>query len=285
MNFANVADIYKKWPELKPKKVQELITWVKKQPQFPLITELEAITFYHSNYCQMEETKATIQYYFTYRTQYAEFFANRKILHDDMQVAMKTWLITMLPQSTEEGYRVIFLRLMDNDPRKFCLNDAMKLLIFVSDAFLSEVGPSNGFLIVADFEGALLGHLLRVGVRSIKRFLYYLQEAFPVRLKGIHIINVNKVVEALVSMMKPFMKKELHEVFYVHSNPQTLFDFVDARILPANYENGTAESVEELQERVSEHLISLEDFFLEEERTKRMKAPEATKGKWGFFGY
>lgn len=284
MKLANVAEQYKNFPELKKKNVDEILAWVEEQPQFPKITELEAIIFYHSNYCKMEETKTTIRNYFTCRTDHPEFFSDRNVLGDELEMATKTWLMSMLPQPTEEGNRVIFAKLMDKDPKNFSLNAAMKLFSCVSDAFLSEEGVCNGFIIVVDFDGLQFGHLLRMGVMSFKNYLYYLQEALPVRMKGFYFINVNKIIEKVVFMIKPFMKKELRDVFQIHTDPKTL-NF-DARILPSNYENGTARTVEDLQKQITQHLIDVKDFFLEEEKTRRLQVDrEKADGKWGFFGY
>jgi hypothetical protein len=36
-----------------------------------------------------------------------------------------------------------------------------------------------------------------------------LQEGLPVRLKGIHVLNTQSIVDKIMILVKPFMKKEL----------------------------------------------------------------------------
>lgn len=35
------------------------------------------------------------------------------------------------------------------------------------------------------------------------------QEGLPVRLKGIHVLNTQSIVDKIMMLVKPFMKKEL----------------------------------------------------------------------------
>lgn len=37
----------------------------------------------------------------------------------------------------------------------------------------------------------------------------YLQEGLPVRLKGIHVLNTQSIVDKIMMLIKPFMKKDL----------------------------------------------------------------------------
>lgn len=52
------------------------------------ITELETIIFLHANYYNIEATKLNIDLYHTFRTHVPEFFGNRNVFGDDMQLAM-----------------------------------------------------------------------------------------------------------------------------------------------------------------------------------------------------
>ena len=89
LKLAKVEDEYKKFPEIKKEVVKELQEWMKNDPNLPEITELEMIIFLHSNCCNIEVTKSTIQVYFSSRIKYQEFFANRDITAKDMQKTMK----------------------------------------------------------------------------------------------------------------------------------------------------------------------------------------------------
>lgn len=117
-----------------------------------------------------------------------------------------------LSMPTEDGYKLIYSRLIDFEPSRFVYNDIMKYFSMLIDLWLYTEGTAKGHVIVIDMAGVTFGHVGRLSPMGIKKYLYYLQEAIPIRLKGLHFINTNAVMDVILSMMKPFMKKELMDV-------------------------------------------------------------------------
>lgn len=58
-------------------------------------------------------------------------------------------------------------------------------------------------------KGVSLSHLTRLSVKSIKRFIQYLQDGLPAKLQAIHILNVVPFFDKILSIMKPFMKADI----------------------------------------------------------------------------
>lgn len=114
--------------------------------------------------------------------------------------------------TTKEGYRVFFLKLLDLEPTHFVYNDVQRLYNMILDLFNISHGTSTGHIILVDTKGLSFGYAARFTPLGIKKYLYYLQEALPVRLKGIHFMNAVPVVEIILSMVRPFLKKELLEI-------------------------------------------------------------------------
>lgn len=121
---------------------------------------------------------------------------------------------------TKEGYKLIYGRLIDYEPSRFVYNDIMKYFSMVIDLWLYTEGTAEGHIIIIDMIGVTFAHAARLNPLGIKKYLYYLQEAIPIRLKGLHFINTNAVMDIILSMMKPFMKKELMNVV----RTTTIFD-------------------------------------------------------------
>lgn len=113
---------------------------------------------------------------------------------------------------TKEEYKLVYTRLIDYEPSHFIYNDAMKYFTMATDMCLYQEGTANGHMIVIDMNGVTFAHAGRLTPIGIKKFLYYLQEAIPIRLMGLHFINTNAVMDIILAMMKPFMKKELMDV-------------------------------------------------------------------------
>lgn len=70
-------------------------------------------------------------------------------------------------------------------------------------------GTSEGLVIIMDASGLSFGHIARLNLMNVKKILYYVQEAIPVRLKAIHIFNTVPIIDTLLNMIKPFAKAEL----------------------------------------------------------------------------
>lgn len=52
-------------------------------------------------------------------------------------------------------------------------------------------------------------HLTRIRMANIKSFLQFVQEAIPIKLKTIHVLNSVYFVDKILAILKPFMKMEL----------------------------------------------------------------------------
>lgn len=124
--------------------------------------------------------------------------------------------IQVLENKTPEGYAILYGRLIDPDPSNYVYNDTMKYLSMTLDLWLHREGTTNGHIILFDMKNVVFGHAARLNPVGLKKYLIYLQEALPVRLKGFHFMNITSVMDVILNMMKPFMKKELLDmVIYI----------------------------------------------------------------------
>jgi len=73
-------------------------------------------------------------------------------------------------------------------------------------------GTNEGLVIIIDATGLTIGHIARMNLMIIRKLLYYIQEAAPVRFKALYILNIMPVIHKLLNIMKPFVKKELLEL-------------------------------------------------------------------------
>lgn len=122
---------------------------------------------------------------------------------------------------TPDGYAILYGRLIDFDASHYNYNDCMKLWNMINDLWLYEHGTNKGHIFVVDVAGVVLGHAGRLSPLGLKKYLTYLQDGLPVRLKGLHFINSVSVMEIILNMMKPFMKKELMDIVIFTSNAFT----------------------------------------------------------------
>lgn len=55
-------------------------------------------------------------------------------------------------------------------------------------------------------------HLTRIRMGNVKDFLQFVQEAVPIKLKAIHVLNSVYFIDKILGLVKPFMKKELFKL-------------------------------------------------------------------------
>ncbi|XP_071639391.1 alpha-tocopherol transfer protein-like [Temnothorax longispinosus] len=276
----------KKNPELKEADIQMLREWCEKQPHLPKISDSELALFLHSNYYRLEPTKTTIDAFYTVRTHVPEFFSNRDPNNNkELKKATETVTAQVLEGTTKEGYNIIYGRLLDSDPSHFVYNDVMKLQNMVIDLWLYTEGTCEGNIILIDMKNVSFGHVGRLSPMGLKKWLYYLQEGLPVRLKGLHFMNSSPVIDVIMNMMKPFMKKQLMDMFHMHTTNDTLEKFIPLEILP-NEAGGQAGSLQELHDKQVKKLVNHVAWFQEEEghRVNEALRPGKAKTATDLFG-
>ncbi|XP_077282417.1 alpha-tocopherol transfer protein-like [Temnothorax americanus] len=276
----------KKNPELKEADIQMLREWCKKQPHLPKISDSELALFLHSNYYRLEPTKTTIDAFYTVRTHIPEFFSNRDPNNNkELKKAIKTVTAQVLEGTTKEGYKIIYGRLLDSDPSHFVYNDVMKLQNMVIDLWLYTEGTCEGNIILIDMKNVSFGHVGRLSPMGLKKWLYYLQEGLPVRLMGLHFMNSSPVIDVIMNMMKPFMKKQLMDMFHMHTTNDTLEKFVPLEVLP-NEAGGQTGSLQELHDKQVKKLVDHVAWFQEEEghRVNEALRPGKAKTATDLFG-
>lgn len=70
---------------------------------------------------------------------------------------------------------------------------------------------------------------------AVKKYLYYIQEAMPIRLKGIHIINALPFADIIFNMVKPFLKNELIDLIHFHPTMDTFYKVVPQKSMPKDF--------------------------------------------------
>lgn len=277
--MTTVEEEMKKNPELKKSDLDMLRNWHKKQPHLPPMSDSELILFLHSNYYRIEPTKSTIDTYFTVKTHVPEIFSKRDPFDSkELREIMKVVCCVPLPSTTQEGYKVMYVKLIDFDPSHYVFVDAGKILFMVMELWLWTTGASPGHIIIIDMEGTVFGHLARLSPMVMKKFLYYLQEAIPLRLKGIHYMNAVPFVDMFLNLAKPFMKKELMEMLFFHSDLTSLGKKIPVDILP-NEQGGKAGSYKDLWAAQIKQVEEHRAWFQQEETRKVNEAIRPGKAK------
>ncbi|KAJ8979814.1 hypothetical protein NQ317_001305 [Molorchus minor] len=260
----DVSEVYRNDPSLKSEDVKSLKEWAEKQPHLPKMSELQTAIFLSSCYYSNELAKITIDNFFTVKTLCPDIFGDRCPQNPAVQTSMNTLLVSILPKLTPEGYSVIFFKMMDPNPDAYSFPLGIRCFDMAAMLHLHKNGPTKGMIILMDMEGVVFGHLLKLSIVVMKKFMYYLQEAMPIRLQSMEFFNIVPFMDKILALMKPFMKKELLNSLYLHQDLAALCKRIPKDILPQDY-GGSCEALEILREKYKGLMHDNADFFKQEE--------------------
>ncbi|EFA05290.2 Alpha-tocopherol transfer protein-like [Tribolium castaneum] len=260
LNFFDPKTELTKDKNLREDDIKTLIDWVNKQAHLPKINEVQAILFLQSCNYRNEAAKSAIDSYFTVKTFCADLFGGRNPLQSPLRESLNVALFAFLPKKTPQGDTIIFMKLMDSNPDNYNFSVQLKHFDMVCMLGLHQEGVSNGHIIVLDMKEVVFGHLTKLGPLAMKKFLYYLQEAMPLRLKGLHYFNIVPFMDKILALMRPFMKKELLDMLYLHNTVDDLVKFVPRECLPLDY-GGSVESTHVIHEKTKNKLRENCAFF------------------------
>uniref|UniRef100_A0A8D8X432 Alpha-tocopherol transfer protein-like n=1 Tax=Cacopsylla melanoneura TaxID=428564 RepID=A0A8D8X432_9HEMI len=232
-----------------------------------------------SCYYSMDEAKSCMELYFTIRSNTPEFFSNRNICRPELEAQSTVVEYACIGPKTPQGYQIIFHRLHQNDPSKYVFQDSVKLLSMSVDACLHVEGTVPGYIFLFDMAGVRLGHLLRLNLGLLSKFFQYIQEANPVRLKGIHVLNTKSLIDKILYIIKPFMKKELLSLIHFHQEGDisSVYQYIPESCIPGGDLPGELKDSQTLNAEFVEWMKNLTEVFQQDtsyrvDETKRVKS-------------
>ncbi|XP_014256582.1 clavesin-1-like [Cimex lectularius] len=102
---------------------------------------------------------------------------------------------------------------------------------------LEHKNQISGATALVDMTGfKLASHASLLSPFYSKRTVQVIQDAFPLRFKGIHIVNQPLYFDALFAVVKPFLKDKIKQRVFLHgTNFKSLHRFISSDVLPVEY--------------------------------------------------
>ncbi|CAG5047575.1 unnamed protein product [Parnassius apollo] len=243
--------------------------WLRKQPHLPdEWDEDRMMTFLRGCSFSLEKCKRKLDMYFTMRTACPEFFTNRDVRRPELADLQSRLHGPPLPGLTPNGRRVSIARGLDKTLDTNQLNDIFKLAMMIGDIRLKEeVEGVAGDIYILDASVVSPSHLAKLSPSVIKKFLVCVQEAYPVKLKEVHVVNASPLVDKLVGIIKPFLKEKIKKRIFIHTDMNTLYEYVPKDVLPIEY-GGTCGSLKEINDAWAKKLEDYTEWFKEQESIK-----------------
>ncbi|XP_070155077.1 alpha-tocopherol transfer protein-like [Polyergus mexicanus] len=277
-------------PATRDKDLKMIKEWLAKQPHLPQFDDDQRImTFLRGSKFSLEKCKQKLDMYFTMRAVIPEFFSNRDITRPSLQDVAKHVQIPALPGLTKNGRRVIIMRAIINKDAPITVSyitEAMKMVFMIGDVRLKEETHGvAGDIYVFDASVATPSYFAKFTPTLVKKFLVCAQEAYPAKVKEVHVINISPLVDTILNFVKPFLKEKIRNRIYMHSNIESLYNYIPKEILPTEY-GGDAGPIIDIHEMWLKKLEEYGPWFAEQEAVKANEAlrPDKPKTQDDLFG-
>ncbi|KAH8310503.1 hypothetical protein KR044_001720 [Drosophila immigrans] len=261
--------------------------WLETQPHLPKdMDDMRLTTFLRGCKFSLEKVKKKLDMYYTMRNAVPEFFANRDINREELNIVLDYVHCPTLPGITPNGRRITFIRGIDCDFQPHHILDAMKVALMIGDVRLAEesVGIA-GDVFILDAAVASASHFAKFSPTVVKKFLIAVQEAYPVKVKEVHVINISPLVDTIFNFVKPFVKEKIRSRITFHNDVDSLYKVVPRDLLPNEY-GGKAGPIVELNQWWKQKLADNTKWFQEQEDKKANESlrPGAPKTSDDLFG-
>lgn len=178
--------------------------------------------------------KMTVKY-FSMKQQSPELFKVSPI--SDLSDLLQMQIQLMIPNRDSNGRQLYIFRVEKCDPYKCPVETVFRSNVLALENAVREPEIQIGGLIVLlDMAGAGLGHAKFLAPNLSRRTVEVIQEAFPLRFKAFHILHQPFYFDAVLAVLKPFLKDKIRRRIYLHGNSlESLHKFISKDMLPAEY--------------------------------------------------
>ncbi|KAI4465977.1 alpha-tocopherol transfer protein-related [Holotrichia oblita] len=166
----------------------------------------------------------------------------------------------MLSSRDQFGRRVYIIRVDNFDSSRASIDEIFRTNVLALENMAREVETQiAGLVVVLDMSGLALNHAKFFTPYYAKKTVQLVQETFPLRFKGFHIINEPFYFDAIMAVLKPFLKDKMKKRVYLHGSDITsLHAFIGPEVLPVEY-GGTAGSFDNKSWYLD--LLAEEEYF------------------------
>ncbi|KAJ6664001.1 hypothetical protein lerEdw1_008955 [Lerista edwardsae] len=169
----------------------------------------------------------------------------------------------VLRERDPSGSRVIIYRVARWDPKVFTAFDVFRVSLITSELIVRELETQrNGVKVIFDLQGWKFAHALQISPAMAKRIAAVLSDSFPLKVRGIHLINEPLFFHPVFALVKPFISEKIKKRIHMHGDDytQSLQECFPARILPEEY-GGEIVSMEQLSQEWTDFIMESASYL------------------------
>ncbi|XP_017785207.1 PREDICTED: alpha-tocopherol transfer protein-like [Nicrophorus vespilloides] len=248
--------------------VKLLEEWMACQPHLPKNYDKRILPiFLRGSKHDMEKTKKKLESYFTVKAAIPALFSRRDPERKDILETIEYSDFVVMPKLTPEGYRVTISNLKTNDLSKFKIDILMARGALSACLRTAMETPISGDVLIYDASNISAAHAAIFLTPTVRKCIIDGPEAYPNRLRQIHVINAHPIIDKVVSIIKTLIKEKIRQRFYVHSKPEMLLNYIPSECLPNEY-GGSGGKLENLSKMTHNFAVKNAGWLKEQESAK-----------------
>ncbi|XP_053322110.1 alpha-tocopherol transfer protein isoform X1 [Spea bombifrons] len=162
------------------------------------------------------------------------------------------------------GSRVLIYRIEQWDPKEFSAYEVFRVSLITSELLVKDAETQrNGIKAIFDLQGWRLAHAFQITPTIAKRIAAVMTDSFPLKVRGIHLINEPLFFYPVFALIKPFLPEKIKQRVHLHgcNYLSSLHNHFSGNILPPEY-GGTGPPMAELSEEWADYIMSSENYLL-----------------------
>ncbi|XP_075985953.1 alpha-tocopherol transfer protein-like isoform X2 [Anticarsia gemmatalis] len=256
--------------------VSAIRDWLAKEPYMPnTFDDVVIEKFLYSCDSSLERTKQCLETFSSRRAAMPEVYCHRDPLASALQAAFNITLVTTYMAGEEE----VLIHKLTSVPEDFDFYACVKAFTAQSDNWLRRPLPAlpTNHLVVFDLQCYTLKLIPKVNLFYFQKFLVFLLESMPVRLKQVHVINCPSFCDYLYNLVKPALPEYICNLVHFHSDHTGLHKFIDKKYLPKDY-GGERETMAEQNAFWIKDICDKRKTYLDDNLWKADLTKKLTKG-------
>ncbi|XP_050950810.1 alpha-tocopherol transfer protein [Labeo rohita] len=169
----------------------------------------------------------------------------------------------VLTSRDDAGSRVLIYRIGQWNPKEFTAYEVFRVSLITSELIVRECETQkNGLKAIFDLQDWCFAHALQINPSLAKKISSVLTDSFPLKVRGIHLINEPIFFRPVFAMIRPFLPDKIKQRIHMHgsSYARSLSDCFPEAILPLEY-GGTGPSINEVCQDWTEFIMQSEDYL------------------------
>lgn len=195
--------------------IQAIKDWLVKQPHLQNIRNDDKFIQFFLRGCKysIERTKEKLDFFNSVRSALPEWFDDWDKIDGSIAI-LKAGASFTLNGFDKKGRRVFFWQMGKINPEEHKLEDLYRLHFILMEIIMDEMDQSSvtGFITANNCKGATLSHVAMMSNPvTMKKSATVLQDAYPLRPKCMHMLNMPGLMDNILTMFKSFMNDKMKD--------------------------------------------------------------------------